>query len=505
MLNTPLAIITLLIVIGYGLVLIGISYRSSKTGQIKTGKQFFLGTGIGPFVLMFSTLAALCSTWVVMGCTTTTYTTGWQWIALVVLYQQTFSLSVGYFGPRIWKLRQTYDYASHGDLLAHYYDSKALRYLTAVSYLMLCVFHTLGQLSAMGLAVSAATGVNMNIIIIMIAAIVIIYSGVGGYKGTALIDTLQGMIFTFVIFGGLVFVLFKLGGLPNLFSEVGTVDPKLIIYNGNMEGTRWPLITALSFTFIGGIGGITTPSFWLRYYTAAKPKDIIDRMSVRTGILASIVVPLASGLIGLSAHAFINRGAAVIDNPGTVFQSLMSQIGGSYWVILLILACIAAGMSTVASNMNMSALIMTYDVVHVFRKDIDESRLKNIGRGVMVALVCVGAVLAMTATSALTTIVQIAVGFGAAPLFPLIGIFIWKRATKQGAIAGMIGSLAAQTFSVVVIPNPLGIVGGTWGVIVGAICFVAVSLMTKPYSQEYRDNYLAPLKKGKVYSTTNTD
>lgn len=505
MIMTPLAITALVLFITYGFLLIFISYRSSKASAIKTGKQFFLGDGVSPFVLMFSTLAALCSTWVVMGCTTTTYTTGWQWIALVVLYQQSFSLAVGYFGPRIWKLRQTYDYASHGDLVAHYYDSKALRYLIAFSYFMLCVFHTLGQLSAVGLAVGTATGINSKIIILIVATFVIVYSSLGGYRGTALIDTVQGMIFTFIIFGGFVLVMFKLGGPANLFAEVGAVDPKLIIYNGNMEGTRWPLMTALSFCFIGAVGGITTPSFWLRYYTASKPQDIIDRMSVKTGLLASIVVPLTSGLVGLSAYAFIARGEATIESAGTVFQSLMSQIGGSYWVLLLLLACIAAGMSTIASNMNMSALTVTYDLVHVFKKDIPETQLKNIGRIVMIGLVLIGAACAMFATGALTTIVQIAVGFGAAPLFPVIGIFIWKRATREGAIAGMVGSLLAQVFSIVVIPNPLGIVSGAWGVIIGAICFVVVSLITVPYSQKHRDDYFTPLKKGRVHDFTNVE
>lgn len=497
--------IGIIIVIAYSAILIGISVWSGKHNKISSGKEFFLGKGVGLFVLLFSLLAACFSTWVFMGCPTTTYNQGWQWVALVTMYQMTFCFTCGYFGPRFWKLSRAHNFVTHGDLVASYFNgSKLCRYFIAIGFLAGTFSISIAQFRAIGNAVTAVTGVSYEAVVVFIAAVIMIYVCLGGYHGTALIDTFQGLLFTFILIGGFVIVVFKMGGLAPLFNEVAAADSRLILFNSNSSDTLWPTQTAISFSIVGIFAGVITPSFWTRYYTADSPRTL-TRMSVRQPILTGVIVTTMGGLIGLSAHAFVARGSAVITDPSIVLQELMSQISFPAWPLLVVLGCMAAGMSTIAGNLNIGAMAMTYDFVHHIRKDLTEQQLVKVARGSVLILDVLVAYASINTTDAITDIIQIGGGFNCLAVFPVFGIFFWKRATTEGTVAAMVASLAAQVYTLFVRPNALGLTSGFWGLLVGTLVFVLVSLCTKPVSAEHRAQWMAPLSNSKVFSHTRTD
>ena len=101
-------------------------------------------------------------------------------------------------------------------------------------------------------------------------------------------------------------------------------------------------------------------------------------------------------------------------------------------------------------------------------------------------------------------VVAFAFGLAAASFFPviLLGIF-WKRATREGAIAGMVTGLvftatvigllrAPQIFGAAapVIPDFFGITAqgvGTIGMVLNLVVMVVVSLLTPPPPQEVQE------------------
>ena len=73
---------------------------------------------------------------------------------------------------------------------------------------------------------------------------------------------------------------------------------------------------------------------------------------------------------------------------------------------------------------------------------------------------------------------------GVAALAPaMLGGIYWKRSTPQAALWSIIIGEAVMLFTTFVIKNPLGIMGGLWGLAVALIVFVVVSLNTKPLSE----------------------
>lgn len=500
------AIVGCIAVVVYAGIILGIALRSSRNKDtVSTGKKFFLGSGLGVIVLLFSMMASSFSTWVIMGAPVTTYTTGMTWVMLVTLYQMTMAFSCGYLGPRFWRLRRARDYVTQGDLVADYFKDNKIRYLMGTGFVLGMFASCVAQFRAMGTAISTMTDgvIPYWAATLFLFAVIAVYVCIGGFTGSALVDTFQGMLFTFVLWGGFAVVLVKLGGLGNLFDEVAAVDTRLILYGDNSPDSLWPPVAAITFCLTTCFGGGFTPGFWQRYYAADNPQTL-KKMSVWFPILVSLGVTTSGGLVGLAAHAFEARGIT-ISNPSSVFQLLLSAISTPYWSVFVVIAVLAAGMSTVAGYMNGSAMILTYDFIHTFRPNIDDVKLRDRGRIIMVAMMALAYLLSQFTTSAVTALIALAVAFYAVALYPVITIFIWKRGTYAGCLAASVGSLCAVIVTNFILKNPLGVHSGVWGLMVGFSLYFLVSLATKPIPAEQRAAYLEPLRKTKVYERTYTD
>ena len=124
----------------------------------------------------------------------------------------------------------------------------------------------------------------------------------------------------------------------------------------------------------------------------------------------------------------------------------------------------------------------------------------NISRITLLLIAVVAMIIAMDENSVIFTIVSFAwAGFGATfgPLM-LFSLF-WKRTTRAGAIAGMIGG-AGMVFVWNLLVRPLG---GMWDIyellpafIFSSICIVVVSLLTPEPSEQIQREFEEVQKDG---------
>ena len=80
-------------------------------------------------------------------------------------------------------------------------------------------------------------------------------------------------------------------------------------------------------------------------------------------------------------------------------------------------------------------------------------------------------------------------------IVPVLGIFVFKRMTKEGACIGYLAGLIVSALGTITWGNPLGFMGGFWGFLANIVLCVVVSMMTKPVDADWREKYLAPLKR----------
>ncbi|BBD09716.1 sodium:solute symporter family protein [Desulfovibrio ferrophilus] len=133
---------------------------------------------------------------------------------------------------------------------------------------------------------------------------------------------------------------------------------------------------------------------------------------------------------------YVDRDIMVLANP---------EIAGlPAWVIALVAAGgLAAALSTASGLMLVIASSISHDLYYrlINRNASEKSRLA-VGRVMIGVAVCVAGYFGINPPGFVAQVVALAFGLGASSFFPILvlGIF-WKRATREGAIAGMVAGI----------------------------------------------------------------
>jgi cation/acetate symporter len=191
----------------------------------------------------------------------------------------------------------------------------------------------------------------------------------------------------------------------------------------------------------------------------------------------------------LKNEATNNTNELYIDNDIMVLATPeISQLPN--WVIALVAAGgLAAALSTAAGLLLVISSAISHDLYYrIINREASEQKRLAIGRIMMGIAVCVAGYFGINPPGFVAQVVAFAFGLASASFFPIIvlGIF-WKRASKEGAIAGMITGIGftmlyiVQTKFMGVAPwfmniSPEGI--GTVGMIINFIVTITVSLFT---------------------------
>ncbi|GAB6110281.1 sodium:solute symporter family protein [Desulfomicrobium salsuginis] len=205
--------------------------------------------------------------------------------------------------------------------------------------------------------------------------------------------------------------------------------------------------------------------------------------------------PIFSGETGsvgqrlLRNEATDNANELYIDNDIMVLATPeISQLPN--WVIALVAAGgLAAALSTAAGLLLVISSAISHDLYYrIINREASEQKRLAIGRIMMGIAVLVAGYFGINPPGFVAQVVAFAFGLASASFFPVIvlGIF-WKRATREGAISGMVTGIGFTMFYIVqtkfmgVAPwfmniSPEGI--GTVGMIINFTVTILVSLCT---------------------------
>jgi len=275
----------------------------------------------------------------------------------------------------------------------------------------------------------------------------------------------------------------------------------------------------------------TTPSvreardsvFWsllfiLLLYFTAPAYAVFAKYEIYSHLIDSGIAQLpgwvnAWGKLGLVSIEDINRDgvlqlAELALNPDVIVLATPEIAGLPYVVSGLVAAgALAAALSTADGLLLTIASSLSHDVYYkIYRPAATTQWRLVVSKTLLLVTAVVGATVAAQKPATILFMVAWAFSIAASAFFPalVLGIF-WKRANQAGAVAGMsLGLLATLYYMVRVqfdtIPW-LGIHGigmepwlgiqstsaGVWGVAIGFVTIVVVSLLTDPPGQEVRD------------------
>ncbi len=230
-----------------------------------------------------------------------------------------------------------------------------------------------------------------------------------------------------------------------------------------------------------GLGYFGQPHILVRFMAASSVKAIPRARRIgMTWMILCLAGAVAVGFLGIAYFAgHPEQAGPVTENGERVFMELVKILFNPWVAGVILSGVLAAVMSTLSAQLLVSSSALTQDFYKSFlRKHASERELVWVGRGMvlLIALIAIG--IASNPDSKVLGLVAYAwAGFGAA-FGPVVLISVlWKRMTRNGALAGMI----VGAVTVVVWKNFIGL--GLYeiipGFILASLTIWVVSLMGK--------------------------
>jgi len=261
----------------------------------------------------------------------------------------------------------------------------------------------------------------------------------------------------------------QVGGWEDLFRMSSTVNPHTFTWEG-LPGT---LLFTMGLAFM--LGSVATPEKLVRLYAMK------DMRTIRRGILFAIVV-----ITGVNLLVFILSLASVVLFPslptGDLAMPMIARaVLPSALGALMLAAVTSAMMSTVDSLLIVAGSALSFDIYQTVVRPGAPERQRILVDRLGILLVGVTPVILLLSGVGEGELVQFIVLLftalmASAFFMPVVMGVYWRRATREGAAAAMIGGVAVaflwKAFGSAAVDPVLP------GFVTSAVLLVGVSLLT---------------------------
>ncbi len=492
-------------------IIIGVVF--AKTANKNSENYFLGGRSLGPWVTAMSAEASDMSGWLLMGLPGVAY-----WCGLADAAWTAIGLAIGtYINWLIVskRLRRYSIRANNSITLPEFFSNRfreEKKVIMTIAALFILVFFTVYAASCFvtcGKLFSTLFGAPYITMMIVGAIFVLLYTILGGFLAESASDFMQGMVMiialTVIVIistisaGGINTVLENAKQIPGFLDFFNLATP--VVENGQqvvIDGvaqfsgaTPYGILTICSMT-AWGLGYFGMPQVLLRFMAIRKEEELkMSRRIAMIWVVISLAVAVFIGIVGreLFPTAHLTKSAAE-----NIFITLATSSLPAILAGFVMAGILAATISSSDSYLLIAASAFAKNIYQgVVKKDATDKQVMLITRITLLTIALIAMVIALDENSIIFTIVSFAwAGFGATfgPLM-LFSLF-WKRTTREGAIAGMIGG-AGMVFLWKLAISKLG---GAFAIyellpafIFSSILIVVVSLLTKAPSKEICDDF----------------
>ncbi|MDR3341209.1 MAG: sodium/proline symporter PutP [Treponema sp.] len=475
-------------------------------------EEFFLGKrGLGPWVAAMSAEASDMSGWLLMGLPGVAYFTGsgeafWTAVGLAVGTWINWQVVAK-------RLRTYSQVAGNAITLPDFFSNRfhdKRRILMTIAAIMILVFFSIyagSQFVTFGKLFGYVFGAEnyYGAMVILGAALVMVYTLLGGFLAESTTDFIQGimmfcaillvLVFGFVFAGGFSGIARNLRDFPRFTDIFGIATPVDAAGNpvsgaavqGVIDGTpRFGPGADYSFLSIlsclaWGLGYFGMPQVLLRFMAIQKTAKI--RQSRIIAVVWCFISLFAAVSIGMIGRAYLPGLLTTAGSAETIFLHLAREFFPPLMAGLVLSGILAASMSSSDSYMLIASSALAHDLFKgLIKKDAGDALVMWVARIAMLIVMVFGVVVALSGNQSIFRIVSYAwAGLGACfgPLI-LFSLF-WKRTTLPAAIAGMLSGGIMVIFWKEVISKA----GGAFGVyellpsfILSCVVIFVVSLCT---------------------------
>ena len=472
--------------------------------------DFYLGgRKLGPLVTAMSAEASDMSSWLLMGLPGLAYVFGLaeaSWTAI--------GLAIGTYLNWLIVARRLRRYSHQLDAITvpqffskRWGDERSI--LAAISAVVIIVFfipYLASGFSACGKLFASLFGIDYVTAMVVSAAVVVIYTVMGGFLAASTTDLVQSIVMTAALIiilgfgvaqaGGVGAVMDNAQSMAGYLSLTSTFDPA--------TGGSTPYSTLTIFSLLAwGLGYFGMPHILLRFMAIEDERKLkLSRRIATSWVVISMGVAIIIGVVG---NAMTSAGALgeLADSETIIVQiaSLLSQFGilPALLAGVVLAGILAATMSTADSQLLAASSSVSQNLGCEFlRLNLSGKRGVIVARTTMVVISIIAAFLARDPDSSVFRVVSFAwAGFGAAFGPAMLMALFWKRSNKWGALAGMVvGGAMVFIWKFLIAP-----MGGVWAIyellpafICATVAIVAVSLITpapeKPIVDAFQASFL---------------
>ncbi|WP_209123480.1 sodium:solute symporter [Alkalihalobacillus sp. BA299] len=459
------------VVAGYFIVILSIGFWAGK-GNKTSESHLVAGRSIGALVGGAALAATQMSAGTFVGTIGVHYLTGasfmWFWPGLWAGWL----VSAIFVAPKF----QQFKGVTVPDYVEKRYNSKAAKVIAALLIIVAYTVYLVGQYVAGGVLLQTIFGIPVVWGAFITIGITTIYTMKGGMKATTYSDFVQAIIMAGCFFAA----------IPLLFSQGGG-----FAYVGNFLTELDPTITGWSFGFkdlLGfglafGLSMAVAPYELARMYTMKSKKTV--RLAIGFSFILQAIVGISVALGGMAMRSlFPVLGNGDSASPIMAINVLPPLVGA-----LLMVAILSAIMSTVSGVMIVSSSGISHDIFGVIKPNATDKQKMLVNRIAVFILALIPLYFALNPFDMVQFIVMLQASLVASFFFAVVVIGLnWKRATKSGALASMLGGIATVTLWYV-IGKPWGLNEVIPGVLVSIILLVVVSKLTKPVPQSSLDPF----------------
>lgn len=438
MLNTQL--FSLLIIIGYLVVLIFIIYSKKKkeSKAMESAESFFMANrGVNAVLLPLTMIAAMQSTFAFLGAPGMYYTHGISFMVLI-LSQVWVALMVIYFGNKIRVLANKYNYISIGEYLEDRFQSRYINVLASIiSVTMTMVFLSMQYVgNARVLQIVTGGLVPYNIAILIGVIFSLVYVSVGGAGGVVLIDAIQAIVLMVGIVIAAFIALGPVGGIASLFQKTMETAPELLSRPGprGLYDNKYWIMQFIVLPF----GIWFCPHIWVRSLMA-RDKKAIAMSAISIPVSQVLIYAFSTLFVGLAGHQLLGQ----VEAADNVLPLMM--LNYSNWIVAAIIMA-AATAAAIALRPPETLVQVVQDIAY-------------------------------------TGLAQIAPGF-------VLSLY-WPKVSKQGVAAGM-------TFGIIVLfalrifqMSPLGFPGFMWAFFGNIIIIVVISMTNTVNDKRIQEKFFS--------------
>ena len=506
-----LQILAAMIIYMAAVIILGVTF--AKKANASSDAYFLGGRSLGPWVTAMSAEASDMSGWLLMGLPGVAY-----WCGIADAAWTAIGLAAGtYINWLIVskRLRRYSEKAGNAITLPEYFSNrfhekrKVIMTIAAVFILIFFTVYAASCLVTCGKLFSTLFDMPYVPMMIVGAVFVLIYTIIGGFLAESASDFMQAIVMIVALgvivcvgtvsAGGLGAVIENAQSIPGFLDFFGIATPETVDGVQQVAGGQPVFGEAAKYSFLTiasalawGLGYFGVPQVLLRFMAIRHEDELKRSRRIATvWVLISLFIAVFIGLVGRTLYPTALTTSSEAEN---VFILLATNLLPPLIAGFVMAGILAATISSSDSYLLIAASAFAKNIYQgLFRRKASDREVLNVSRFTLLLIAVVAIIIALDENSVIFTIVSFAwAGFGATfgPLM-LFSLF-WKRTTREGAVAGMIGG-AGMVFVWNLLIRPLG---GMWDIyellpafVFSCICIVAVSLLTPEPSEEIKREF----------------